>query len=209
MSDRLLNFLAGHVVTPAHALQLLFPAPGQGDDFRLGQHRDIICRFDAVYEILRHAFGETCPAHQHPDFCSEAAQEDGGLARRVATPDQNDLLVSTQARLDGRSPVPDSAPLEVPEVRDVEAPVASAGRHDHCRGLHAPAIAQVKRNRSFSRIEAHHFGGYHHRGTEFLRLDIGAARERLARNAGWETEIILDTSARSSLSTEGARVEDD
>src|ERR1700730_16634857 len=75
-----------------------------------------------------------------------------------------------------------------------------------CR--HAPAIAQVKRNRSFSQIEAHHFGGYRHPGTEFLRLDIGAASERLARNAGWETEIILDTSARSSLSTEGARVED-
>src|SRR3984957_12412386 len=107
MSDRLLNFLAGHVVTPAHALQLLFPAPGQGDDFRLGQHRDIIRRFDTVYEILRHAFGETCPAHQHPDFYSEAAQEDSGLAGRVATPDQNDLLVSTQPRLDGRSPVPD------------------------------------------------------------------------------------------------------
>jgi hypothetical protein len=44
---------------------------------------------------------------------------------------------------------------------------------------------------------------------EFLRLDVGAAGERLAGNAGWETEIILDTSARSSLSTEGAGVEND
>ncbi len=209
VADRLLRLLAGHIIAPAYALQLLFRTPVQGNDFRLGQYFDILGRLDAVDEILRHALGETWPAHQHPNFCSEAAQEDGGLARRVAAPDQNDLLVSTQARLDGRSPIPDSAPLEVREVRDVEAPVASAGRDDHCRGFHAPAIAQVKRNRSFSQVEAHHFGGYHHPGTEFLRLDIGAASERLAGNAGWETEIILDTSARSSLSTEGARVEDD
>ena len=77
-------------------------------------------------QLPRHALCETWPAHQHPNFCSEPAQEDGGLARRVATPDQNDLFVSTQARLDGRSPVPDSAPLEVPEIRYVKAPVASA-----------------------------------------------------------------------------------
>ena len=94
-------------------------------------------------------------------------------------------------------------------MRDIEAPVASTGRHDHCRGLHAPAIAQVKRDRSFGRIETHHLGGYHHPSPEFLRLDVGAASERLARNASWETEIILDTSARCGLSTESARVEDD
>src|SRR5712675_74642 len=47
-------------------------------------------------------------------------------------------------RLDRRSPIPNSAPLEVPQVRDVEATVASAGRNDRCRGPDAPAIAQVK-----------------------------------------------------------------
>src|SRR5258708_25033913 len=40
--------------------------------------------FRSIDEILRHALGETWPAHQHPNFCSEAAQEDGGLPSRVA-----------------------------------------------------------------------------------------------------------------------------
>ena len=146
VADRLLRLLAGHIIAPAYALQLLFRTPVQGNDFRLGQYFDIVGRLDAVDEILRHALGETWPAHQHPDFCSEAAQEDGGLARRVAAPDQNDLLVSTQARLDGRSPIPDSAPLEVLEVRDVEAPVASAGRQRPrsrpSRAGHRPSEAQ-------------------------------------------------------------------
>ena len=109
----------------------------------------------------------------------------------------------------GEAQYRDSAPFEVCEVRDVEAPVVSARRHDHRRGLHAPAVAQVKHNRRFVQGEAHHFGGYHHSDTEFLRLDIRTASERLARNAGWKTEIVLDTSARSRLSTEGVRVEDD
>ena len=142
-------------------------------------------------------------------FAAKLRRKTAAWPAELPAPDQNDLLVSTQARLDRRGPVPDSAPLEVLQVRDVEAPVASAGRNDHCRGLHAPAIAQVKCSRSFNQIEARHLGGYHHPGPEFLRLDVGAAREGLARNAGWETEIILDTSARSSLSTEGTCVEDD
>ena len=37
-----------------------------------------------------------------------------------------------------------SASFELLEMRDIEAPVASTGRHDDCRGLHAPAIAQVE-----------------------------------------------------------------
>jgi hypothetical protein len=97
--------------------QLFFPVAVQGNDLGSGQDLDIVDRLDAVDEILRHVFCETWPTHQHPDFCSEVAQEDGGLARRVAAADQNDLLVSTQARLDGRSPVPDSASLEIPKVK--------------------------------------------------------------------------------------------
>src|ERR1700730_18556674 len=100
VADRLFRFLAGHIVAPAHALELLFPAAVQGNNLRVGQYFDIFDRPDAVDEILRHAFRETWPAHQHPDFGSEVAQKDGSLPRRVAAPDQNDLLVPAQARLD-------------------------------------------------------------------------------------------------------------
>src|ERR1700730_5036170 len=86
VADRLLRLRAGHIIAPTYALQLFFRTPVQGDNFRLGQYFDYVGRLDAVDEILRHALGETWPAHQYPNFCSEAAQEDGGLARRVATP---------------------------------------------------------------------------------------------------------------------------
>src|SRR5207245_8850899 len=101
VADRLLRLLAGHIIAPAYALQLLFRAAVQGNDLRLGQYFNIVGRLDAIDEIPRHALGKTWPAHQHPNFCSEAAQEDGGLPCRVATPDQNDLLASTKASLNG------------------------------------------------------------------------------------------------------------
>jgi hypothetical protein len=209
VADRLLPFLAGHIIAPAHALQLLLPAAVQGNDLGPGQYFDIVDRLDAVDEIFRHALHEAWPAHQNPDFCSEIAQEGGGLTRRVATSDQNDLLVPTQPRLDGRSPVPNTASLKIPEVRNIEAPVARAGRNHHAQSFHAPTIVQVKRERRSTRIKAYNFAGYYHPGAEFLRLDIGAAGERLAGNAGGKTEIILDTSARARLSAEGAGVEHD
>src|SRR6202035_4945551 len=93
MADRLFRLLAGHIVAPAHALQLLLAAAIEGNDFPAGQYLDIVDRLDAVDEILRHALRQTWTAHQHPDFLGEAAQEDRRLARRVATPDQHDFLI--------------------------------------------------------------------------------------------------------------------
>src|ERR1700675_4131246 len=63
MADRLFRLLAGHIVAPAHALQLLLAAAIEGNDFRLGQHLDIVDRLDAVDEILRHALRQTWTAH--------------------------------------------------------------------------------------------------------------------------------------------------
>ena len=67
-------------------------------------------------------------------------------------------------------------PLEIPKVWNIKAPIARAGRDDHCRSLRAPAASEVKRNRRFGQTEAYPFGGYQHPGTEFLRLDIRQGR---------------------------------
>ena len=51
--------------------------------------------------------------------------------------------------------------------------------------------------------------GNGHFGAEFLRLHEGAAGERLAGNASWKSEIVLDAGARTCLSAEGACIERD
>src|ERR1700732_1040128 len=114
---------ASQIVAPAHALEAAFPGSRIARRFPCGQYFDIVDRADAVVQILRHALGQTWAAHQHPDFFGKASQEDRGLAGRVAAPDQNDLLVPAQARLDRRSPIPDAASLEIPQVRNVRAPI--------------------------------------------------------------------------------------
>src|ERR1700742_447997 len=50
---------------------------------------------------------------------------------------------------------------------------------------------------------------YHYPGTEFLRLHVSTAGERLAGNAGRKTEVVFDTRTGSGLSTECARIEND
>src|SRR3984885_9557371 len=63
VADRFLGFFAGHIVAPAHALQLLFPAPVKGNDLGSGQYFDVVDRADAIDEILRHALCEAWPTH--------------------------------------------------------------------------------------------------------------------------------------------------
>ena len=94
--------------------------------------------------------------------------------------------------------------LRNPEVRNVEAAVTRAGRNDHRRGLHAPAIAQVSAV-AFQTYRGASLRWDRHPGAELLRLDVGAARERLARDARWETEIILDRALAPACPPNAAR----
>ena len=51
--------------------------------------------------------------------------------------------------------------------------------------------------------------GDHHLGAELLRLHEGAPGQRLAGNAGRESQVVLDARAGAGLAAERARVEHD
>jgi hypothetical protein len=56
-------------------------------------------------------------------------------------------------------------------------------------------------------IQPRHLQGDGELGAEFLRLIEGASGQRLAGDAGRETEIVFDPGGRPRLSAEGALVE--
>jgi hypothetical protein len=112
-------------------------------------------------------------------------------------------------RFDGGSPIPDATALELLKAGNIGAPVARSGRDHHRLGLDAPAIGQAQGKGGNAAIEPGDFHGNGHLGAEFLRLYEGAAGQRLPRDAGRKSEIVLDAGARACLSAEGAGIEHD
>ena len=85
MANRLFSLCARDVIAPAYAGRLLFRSPIQSDNFGMGQNFDILGRFNAANEILRHALGENSGHALATKFLSAGKQP---LTRRVASRNQ-------------------------------------------------------------------------------------------------------------------------
>src|SRR5882672_2621113 len=72
-----------------------------------------------------------------------------------------------------------------------------------------PIDFQRERAVSAGAVERFDLHGNHDLRTEFLRLNEGASRKRLAGYAGRESEIVLDAGARACLPAIGTRIEHD
>ena len=74
---------------------------------------------------------------EHVHLPPAARQEDRGLARGVASADDDHVLAAAEVRLDLRRRVVDAEALEAREVREVGLPVLDARRDDDGARLHA------------------------------------------------------------------------
>jgi len=108
--------------------------------------------------------------------------------------------------MDGRS-------LELRQVRQIETAIERATRHDHAARLQRLVIADAQHIASAVRVRATaqlvRLIRYRHFRTEFLRLVVGARHQRHARDAGGESEIVLDARGGAGLPAEGAAIEHD
>ena len=136
-----------------------------------------------------------------------------GLSRGVAAADERHLLPRAHLCLDGRGPVPDAPPFERLQIGAVRTAIAGARGDDQRAAAHGARVGELERERIAllrpAAVQAQRLGGDQHARAEFLRLRIGSARKRLARDAGREAEIVLDARARARLPAEGARVDDE
>ena len=158
---------ASQIVAPEHALEAAFPGSRIGRRFPCGSIlrycRSRGCGRSDIATCSRPDLGRAPTSR----FFWQSFAGRPRTGRPSCRPDQNDLLVPAQARLDRRSPIPDAASLEIPQVRNVRAPIASTGRNHDRRRLHAPAIIEMERNRHFREVEARHAAGYHHPAPNF------------------------------------------
>ncbi len=135
-----------------------------------------------------------------------------GLARRVSSAYQDDVLAGTKSCLDGRCPVGNAGPFQLFDVGNVRLPVTrSRSDHDGARPRSA-TVAELEGERGFRirSVTAEQFDGQRNSelGAELRRLIEGPAREGLSRNAGRKAEIIFDPGGCARLAAEGAAVQD-
>jgi hypothetical protein len=107
-------------------------------------------------------------------------------------------------------------PTGVGEIADDEAP-GEAGlerrfRDDRAR-LHLLSVGQRHRQHTVGilqrAVQRNGLRGYQHSRAELLRLHEGASGQRLARDAGGKSQVVLDARAGASLAAECATVDHD
>ena len=139
---------------------------------------------------------------------SLSCEEHAGLPRRVAPTHHHDALAA-RTRLHLGRRVEDARAFELLEPGHLEAPVAGAGsEHDRPR-VQLPPADQLEHVEAAHRLERLHLRAHQDGGGELLGLKRGAGGELLARQAGRESEVVLDSRRRACLPADGDRFDDD
>ncbi len=135
-------------------------------------------------------------------------EEDRGLARGVAAPDDGDAPAAAQLGLDRRRRVVHAGAFELRQPRHVEPPVARAGgQHD---GARAKALAALELDDVVAvlvreRVDALGSDDAH---AEARGLHRRALRELGAGDPGGEAEVVLDARRGAGLAAQRDRVDE-
>ena len=179
----------------------------------MGMQLDIRRGAEAIDQVARHGRGEAGPAHQDMDACCVLGQKDCRLAGGVASADEGNFRLLAHLRFESRSPVPHATAFEFGKARHVRTAVAcAAGDHDRARpelALIGERQGQLAIGSGAAAIEGSGLRGNQDLCAEFLGLHVGAAGERLARDASRKAEIILDARACARLPAERPAIEHD
>src|SRR5262249_5812682 len=114
-------------------------------------------------------------------------------------------------RLDGRGPIVDGRAFEIDEVFQIEAPITGAAGDHYGTRADLFIVSEIQHETSCIRsgavAQVHHCTWDRHLNPELLRLIICARHQVQAVDPRGETQIVLDPSRRSRLTTEGPVVE--
>src|SRR5438105_12943874 len=204
---------AGIFVAPRNRLQPGSLITVEPRELAVGMKLDDRRRRNAIDQIARHRRRETFTAYQHVHPGRVIGEEHRGLSGRIAAADDCDFLARAQLGFQRRGPVPDTPAFEVRQAGHRRTAITRAARdHDGARPQ-GPAIRELQRQLAlaprFRAIERRCLPGYQHFRAELLRLHEGATSQRLTRDAGRKTQIVLDTRTRTRLTAERPAVDDD
>src|ERR1700691_806008 len=209
VADRSFGLFTGATISPPHALEIGAGRAAERNELSLSHELDVRGRGNAIDQVARHAFGEARPSDHHAHLGRVRGQKHRALTGRIAAANQSDLFARAQPGLDLRGPVPDSAPLKPGYVGDRRMAISSAaGDHDGPR-LNALAVLRLQDEGSLVARAVEGLDGdrYHDVRAEFLRLNEGAGRKRLAAYSGRKAKVVFNPGAGAGLTAESASVE--
>ncbi len=147
---------------------------------------------DPLDQIVGHGGGEIGRAHDDVDMRGLLGEEHRRLTRRIAAADDDHLLAAAQRRLHGGRGVMNASAFEPFVIGDGELAVARAGGDDEALCAHFRAPFEAQNKGRFRAVDRGRLARDRELGAEFLRLHLGPAGQRLARDAGRKAEIIFD-----------------
>ena len=135
-------------------------------------------------------------------------QVQGGLARRVAAADDDDVASGHGGGLADRGTVEHTAADELLELRDVEPSVGDTRRHHDGAGADPRSVGELDHSEVSIGGQAHHDPHEQERGAEGPRLLEGPEGELRPADALGEPRVVADQGAGSGLSADRLLLDD-
>jgi hypothetical protein len=199
--------LAGVTVTARHRFEMIVAV--EADDLALYVQGDPSGMRDPFDEVVGHRRRQTIRANEQMDHRRRSREEDGRLSRRIASADDDHFLPLAELSLHRRRGIVHATALEALVVHGGKLAVACPRGHDDRMCAHLFAVLQFQAKRVLVAFEGTDETRDGEPRPEFLRLDVGASRQGLARDAGREAQVVFDTRRRASLATRGQALDDD
>ena len=198
---------AGAAVLDDHGVE----RPLAGQLAQLGARQDLDGRrpLDLVDQVARHVAAEVLVADRQVDAVHVRGEEHGGLPGRVAAPHDHDGVAGAELRLHPGGRVVHAGPLELAEARDVEAPVAGAGRDQHRQRAHGRPVVEPQHVVPVEPLEGGRLRRDADARAEAPSLDDRPLGQLGARDARREAEVVLDARRGPRLAARRDPVEDD
>src|SRR5256885_518163 len=168
-----------------------------GDDLGSRFHPDVRFRRYLLDEVLRHARSERLATHEERHRSGVAGEEDGGLAGRVARPDQIYIVSLRQTGVAARRTVVDTGADKPIDRIQLKAPPLHAHREDN--RPRSENVASIQPDGQFGRVDAFDPTGHDDLGAQPLRLLQRTTREIVPGDAKWEPRVVLDPGRGTGL----------
>src|SRR6202034_4374087 len=181
----------------------------QCSDLGVVLDRDPRVSLEAAGEIARHRGSERGTPHQHTDAPRIAAQKHRGLAGRIAAADDYGLGVLTIPGFHVGGRIVHARALEIGESIQRKPPILHPARDYDCTGTHTLAILEgYAEGTVLLRLERRDSARYRKSGAELHGLHLATPHEVRARDAGWKTQVVLDSARRSRLTSQNDVLDD-
>ena len=154
----------------------------EGDDLGAGFDDDVGCGLDLVDEVLGHALFERRAADEHAHLAGVAGEVHGGLAGRVGSADDVDVLVGAGVGLGQGRAVEDAFAAQVFFAGDAEPAVVDAGGDEADAAGDLAAVGHLDDVVAVVGADGGDALG-EELGAEALGLDVGALGELVAGEA--------------------------